>query len=215
MIRVNLLVEGKSEQTFIMDLLYHAFINKGIHLSTQNAGGLIKYSEFKKQLQIWIKSAEAEGVYFSTMIDFYGLGRIKDGFPGYEQAKLLQDPYQRIRAVEDAFAADINYQKFIPYIQLHEFETLLFSDIDSMKDYVEDASLVDRIKLSVNDMLHPELINDGVLTAPSKRILAQIPNYDKPVAGTIVAMKIGLQKIRAACPHFNEWIEKLEKLAPG
>ena len=58
----------------------------------------------------------------------------------------------------------------------------------------------------------PELINDGQDTAPSKRILKKIPEYDKATAGVRIVGRIGLPTLRAKCPHFNEWLYQLEEL---
>jgi len=58
----------------------------------------------------------------------------------------------------------------------------------------------------------PELIDDGPDSAPSKRIIAHLPDYAKPVMGPQLAELIGLEVIRAKCPHFNAWLSRLEKL---
>jgi hypothetical protein len=54
--------------------------------------------------------------------------------------------------------------------------------------------------------------NDHPDTAPSKRLLREIPEYDKANSGVIVAEQIGLGKMRRRCPHFNDWLTKLERL---
>ncbi len=61
---------------------------------------------------------------------------------------------------------------------------------------------------------NPELINDGPDTAPSKRIIAEIPEYEgmKSSAGPIVAEKIGLASLQTRCRHFGDWINQLEDL---
>jgi hypothetical protein len=69
-----------------------------------------------------------------------------------------------------------------------------------------------------------ELVRPGFITPehidqskpPSKRISA-IPGYDKPTAGALTAIEIGLPKLRAECAHFNDWIGRLERLGddPG
>ena len=56
----------------------------------------------------------------------------------------------------------------------------------------------------------PEEINDSPETAPSKRVEALIPGYQKPLMGTLAALEIGLEKIRDACPHFNNWLSQIE-----
>jgi hypothetical protein len=147
------------------------------------------------------------------MIDFYGL---PSDFPGYEQAQAANDPYARVTILERAFAEDIHSQRFIPYIQLHEFEALLLTDHTKLCDYYGEERL-DDLK-SLDDAIaveaNPELIDDGENSAPSKRISACIPEYGraKPTVGPIVAEEIGLITLRKSCRHFNEWIKKLERL---
>jgi hypothetical protein len=58
----------------------------------------------------------------------------------------------------------------------------------------------------------PEEINDQPSTAPHQRILNIYPTYQKPTFGVTIASRIGLQKIRDQCPHFSEWIRKLEQI---
>jgi hypothetical protein len=60
----------------------------------------------------------------------------------------------------------------------------------------------------------PELIDDGPHSAPSKRVIAQFPDYEdaKPAVGSQVAELIGLDVIRRKCPHFDAWLARLEKL---
>ncbi|MDP2936062.1 MAG: DUF4276 family protein, partial [Dehalococcoidia bacterium] len=52
--------------------------------------------------------------------------------------------------------------------------------------------------------------------APSKRVLDLIPKYQKPLLGTLAVLEIGLDTIRKECPHFNDWVTRLERAArPG
>ncbi len=62
---------------------------------------------------------------------------------------------------------------------------------------------------------NPEEIDDGVETAPSKRLLRMIPRYRKIVDGVNAAQIIGIDRVRAQCPHFNDWLIGLEALAAG
>ena len=61
----------------------------------------------------------------------------------------------------------------------------------------------------------PELIDDGPGTAPSKRIIDHLPRYesDKSTVGVQAAKRIGLARIRRRCPHFDKWIDRLQKPA--
>jgi oligopeptide/dipeptide ABC transporter ATP-binding protein len=58
----------------------------------------------------------------------------------------------------------------------------------------------------------PEEINDGETTAPSKRLQSLYPGYDKILFDPLIAQRIGLDKLRQECPHFRDWMSKLEAL---
>ncbi|WP_420847683.1 DUF4276 family protein [Natronosporangium hydrolyticum] len=57
----------------------------------------------------------------------------------------------------------------------------------------------------------PELVNDGVDTAPSKRISAALPRYSKTIDGPLCIQELGLAKLRATCPHLDAWLTELER----
>jgi hypothetical protein len=58
----------------------------------------------------------------------------------------------------------------------------------------------------------PEEINEGRETAPSKRIKTILPEYEKKIAGSLIALEIGFEKLCKENPHFHDWIEKLKRL---
>jgi hypothetical protein len=95
---------------------------------------------------------------------------------------------------------------------MHEFEALLFSDPKLLADGLElaDCSAAQGIR---DQFQSPEEINDSQQTAPSKRIMQLNAGYSKVTDGVLISQKIGLGAMRAQCPHFNAWIEKLEALA--
>ena len=131
---------------------------------------------------------------------------------------MQDDPYQRVQALEDALADDIDDHRFIPYIQLHEFEALLLSDPQELDSQFDNrAAGITRLVTMVSRFPSPEHINDSRNTAPSKRIIREIPEYEgrKASAGPIVAGRIGLSTMRDKCAHFAEWLAKLENLGEG
>jgi hypothetical protein len=67
--------------------------------------------------------------------------------------------------------------------------------------------------LAARGSLAPEEIDDGVETAPSKRI-GRITKYkyEKVLAGTRAAAASGIPRISQECPHFRAWLEWLETL---
>jgi len=63
-------------------------------------------------------------VFFTTMIDLYA---ISAEFPGLAEAEKLRHlPEKRVETLEQAFARDIDDPRFVPYIQLHEYEAIPF-----------------------------------------------------------------------------------------
>ena len=105
-------------------------------------------------------------------------------------------------------------RRLIPYIQLHEFEGLLFSEPTGfLEAFPGGQSLVDRLTAIRMQFSSPEDIDDGAATAPSKRILDIAPEYEKPVAGILIAQRIGLAVIRRECRHFDDWVARLLALA--
>ena len=66
----------------------------------------------------------------------------------------------------------------------------------------------------------PEEINDSPLTSPSARIESACTEvcgspriFQKRTHGPIITARIGLDQIRKECPHFNNWMNKLEAFA--
>ena len=102
----------------------------------------------------------------------------------------------------------------MPNVVMHEFEGLLFSDCEAMARGMGQSNLAGPFQ-EIRDIFEsPEHINDSPITAPSKRIETLVPGYQKPLLGTLAALEIGLDSMRAHCPNFDAWISRLEALAP-
>lgn len=225
MTRLNLVVEGRSEQNFALHLLI-PYLSRGnvfararqVETSRNKRkniiyrGGVLNYQQVKKDLERWMREDQNPEVYFSTLIDFY---RLPSDFPGYNGIGCFNDPYDKIKCLEQAFDQDMSHPRFIPYIQLHEFEALLLCDPSKFDhQYLNHDTQIKSLQEMVSGFESPELIDDGTETAPSKRIIKEIPEYayQKAVASQIIAENIGLDMMRSKCPHFNRWLEKLEAL---
>lgn len=102
--------------------------------------------------------------------------------------------------------------RFIPYVQMYEFEGLLFSDPEKMAQGIGQISLSGSLMKIRNQFNSPEEINDSVTTAPSKRIEKLFTAYEKPLHGSLAAKEIGLDVIRRECKRFDEWLKKLAAL---
>ena len=218
MIRLHFVVEGQTEEVFVRDVLMETLAAYGViadvHRITTgrrggavHRGGFVSYAHLKRDLSLWMKQDSNADSWFTTMVDFYGLPA---DFPGTHEARSITDPIERMIFLERQLSHDLKYRRFVPYIQLHEFEALLFSDAKSFATAFPDANeAIGALQRIRDSAASPEHIDDGEKTAPSKRICAILPDYVKPVAGPLIARAIGLSRIRGECKHFNAWIEML------
>ena len=221
MIRLNIVAEGQTEQRFIEKLIKPHLAQINVFVSCHcvqtssggriYSGGISSFSNLKRNIASWVRQDQQRDVRFTTMIDLYGL---PGDFPGYGKEAKHSDPYKQVTELEENLGNEIADRRFIPYLQLHEFEALLLSNPSAFKSYFKNAN-VGALQALAKDLKSPELINTGEKTAPSKRIIEIIPQYSrlKAVAGPIIAAHTGLDKMREKCPHFHAWLSKLETLS--
>ena len=223
---LHVLCEGQTELRFASKVLSTYLVVKGIIVLAQllitsrkknERGGILSYQQAKRDLTFMIRGTpdnETEVHYFTTMFDLYAL---PDDFPGFADASAMKD-YNQVAKLENAFGKDLNCYKFIPYIQLHEFEALVLCDIDGLKDsYPNSAKRLNELKNEATSQYgdNMELVDNSAETAPSKRIIMALKDeyhYDKPKTGTEITDKIGIDTLRAKCRHFDAWLTKLEQL---
>ena len=145
----------------------------------------------------------------TSLVDLYGFRDDLATDPEALQERLLSE-------IEKQIGRKVNRAKMLPYVQRHEFESLLFSHVEVFADVPgvsgESVRLLENMRLQYRT---PEDINNDSETAPSKRILRLIPRYRKVVNGPPLAGKIGLEVIRAECPRFGAWLTSLESLEAG
>lgn len=224
MIRLHITAEGQTEQRFVHEVLQlhlaafevYADVRCVITSTDKRAGkehrgGMTTYVRARDDILDWMKEDPAPECRFTTMFDLYRLPR---DFPGYEEAMKKTDPYQRVSDLEQALAKDIGNRRLVPYIQLHEFETLILSDPQKLDwEYLEHEKPIKRLIAMVERGGNPELINGGDETAPSKRIIKEIPEHEgNKISGASVVARIGLPLLREKCKHFHEWVSRLERL---
>jgi len=212
--KVLVLCEGQTEQTFVRDILEPhlalygkqakpvVLTTKVTGAGTQHKGGVSKYQPIRRDVLKLLGDSSAACV--TTMLDYYGLPH---DFPG--KANLSgHTPYQRVAHLERAFAADIGDRRFLPYLMLHEFEAMLFTDPTVLSGVLNTSQTLSMPR----GFTSPEEIDEGQQTHPSARIRQQFPRYEKTRHGPQAAARIGLARIRAHCPHLDAWIKALEEL---
>ena len=135
-------------------------------------------------------------------------------FPGYAECARARSANRRAECLEEGLANDIVHRRFIPYVQLHEFEALLFSDPREFEaEFPDRPDRIAELVRTREQFPTPEDIDDGAESAPSKRIRRELPDYGKVAMGPGMAKRIGLPLLRQQCPHFGQWIEKIEAAA--
>jgi hypothetical protein len=220
MVRLLAFVEGATEERFIKETVAPALRAVSIDMrattpgAKRSQGGVRPWGSTRLDLIAFLK--EDNGRYVTTMFDYYGMPM---DWPGRQQACTLPCA-SRATAVEDAILAEVsrdightfNPQQFIPYIQMHEFEALLFSDAITLGAALPAQNAGNDLQAVANAFPTPEEIDDSPLSAPSKRILSICEAYQKVLHGNIAAQRIGLHAMRAKCPHFDAWLDRLEAL---
>ena len=216
--RILISVEGQTEETFVREVLArhlwrHEVDPMPVLISTKIVksgpsfkGGLTSYERTKKEILRLLRDTDAAAV--TTMYDLYGLPQ---DFPGY-QSRPARDGYAKVEHLESALNRDIDHCRFRAYLQLHEFEALLFVDPERTAAQFPASGHVGTLREIRAAVSSPEEIDDHPDTAPSKRLLALFPGYQKALHGSLITIQVGLEQIRRECSHFDGWLEWLEGL---
>jgi len=118
MIRVNIITEGQTEETFVRTVLSPELGTKNIFLTARCVetsrtkskiyrGGLLDYEKAKKDIIRWLKQDKDAVV--TTMFDLYAL---PDSFPSKKESVTIADQYKKVEFLEEQF---YNYiQKELP-----------------------------------------------------------------------------------------------------
>lgn len=213
--RVYLLVEGQTEEAFVNELMVGRYAAMGRYLypvivrtSSHHRGGVVSYAKIRPQIELLCK--QDGSAFVTTLFDLYGL---PSDFPGKtdQDYPIAANGELKAEFLETRLAADIAQANFIPNLLVHEFEALLFTKIEAFEEWIDDDNALLPLR-NIRCSTAPEDINDALQTAPSKRILKVMPSYQKTFHGPLIASGIGLDAIRAECPHFDNWLNKIENL---
>ena len=207
--RVYIVVEGQTEQEFVNSVISPYLQNFGIlnvtpiliRTSRTGRGGMVSYSHLAKTIKPLLMSEKNDYI-VTTFIDFF---RLPHDMPHYGDSMKKSDKIEQIKSLEGAINEAIDDRRFFSYIQLHEFEALLFS---SNKGF-ESKELAEKTASIISSYDNPEDINTSPEGAPSKRLLAIKSDYNKVLEGNLIALEIGIKSILEKCPRFAGWINKI------
>ena len=214
--KILILVEGQTEERFVKDVLtpYLELRNiwcipkiattKSVKSGPDFKGGIVSYPKVKSEIQRLLNDSNA--VLVTTLIDYYGFASLVP----FRNSIQGTSCFERVRSLEELFVKDINNHRFLPYLQLHEFEAMLFVSPRAISTAFPDQGKEDEILKIKKEFNSPEEIDDNPQTAPSKRLSKIYPNYQKNSDGPLILRRIGLDYIRKECNHFNNWVTQLE-----
>lgn len=210
MIRVCIVCEGQTEVEFVKNCLAPYLLNHQVQAfpsllqspSGNHRGGRVTVERLVRFMSHQYHQTDR----ITTLVDFYGFqdrnGRNRD--------QLEAD----IRTGVAASTTGYDARFVLPYVQMHEFEGLLFTDPDAF-EWVEDGwneQTSAALKQVQEAFASPEDINDSPQTAPSKRILSifEEGTYSKTEHGPLIAEAIGIDAIRGQCPKFDAWVTQIQ-----
>lgn len=228
MSRLLLHVEGQTEETFVNDVLAPHLCERGYDSvrarllgnarQRDRRGGIRDWNAVRRDITNHLR--EDTGAFATTMVDYYGLPRTgQRAWPGRSRAATLRFA-EKAEVVEAELLEDIRREmggglypnRFVPYVMMHEFEALLFSDCERFGNGIERPDLAASFQCIRDQFASPEEIDDSPETAPSKRVESLVAGYQKPFLGILAALEIGLDAMRRECPHFAMWLSRLEAL---
>lgn len=197
MVRVGVSVEGTTEERFVKMVLEPYFASKHIYMTPISVGGAINLDRIRSELRRMANSFD----YVTTFYDFYGFQGVAENETKESlELKIKEHVHSSIQS------------KLIPYIQMYEFEGLLFASPNIIANNLKGANILEWSSEVLNEFGgNPESINDNVETAPSKRLIRHT-DYIKTTHGPNIAKEIGVDEIRRKCAGFDGWVTQIEQL---
>jgi len=228
MARLLVHVEGQTEEDFVNFVLRDYLLHCGYQSVSARIIGNARLRRRRGGIRPWLMVRkdivnhlhEDPGCVATTMVDFYGLPQHGDrAWPG-RAAAVGASGHQKASVVEEALRDDLAHEmgtdfditRFLPFVVVHEFEGLLFIDCAAFARGICRPDLEPSFSQIREGFATPEDIDDSPVTAPSKRVEELVPGYEKPLFGALAILEIGLDPIRAECPHFDDWLDQLESL---
>jgi Domain of unknown function (DUF4276) len=210
--RIFIVAEGQTEQEFVNTILapylrqfdIYSVTPVLINTSKYGRGGFVNYKHLANTINGLLRGTSTDLI-VTTFVDFF---RMPNNMPNYTECIVKARKCDQIECLEAAMYKSFDDRRFFPYIQLHEFEALLFSN-NSGFESLFDEKIAAQTRLIVEAYNNPEDINSTPAGAPSKRILAIKDNYDKVTEGNLIALEVGISTILERCPRFKRWVDEI------
>lgn len=212
--RIAILVEGQSEQAFVDSVLqpalgYNVAYLTAIIVATHRpaAGGKFsgggRWRHYRDDLRRLVNQPQWDLV--TTLIDFYA-------FPDDLPVNCARPHRGRDCVVRTASAmqAEINSQKFLPFVILHELEALVIASGAIQQAPLGDRTLGRQFRALLDEAGGDvEMIDDAPDTSPSKRLQGLVTHYDKIRDGIAILQAADLSEALQYCPGVATWVSRL------
>ena len=213
---LHILCEGQTEDVVTANVLEPHFAALGVWVSrsiftTKRVaggpdfkGGISGWPKLEREVRLLLRDSST--TVLTTMFDYYAFPPDAPGMADRPRGS----PHDRVLHVESALVKTIGSKRFLPNLVLHEIEAWVLADCTRLGQVMGDGGPAVELDRAVRLESGPEMVNDGVDTAPSKRIVSAYPQYTKTVDGPCVIADAGLDSIRSSCPHMNDWLREVE-----
>ncbi|MEV0619473.1 DUF4276 family protein [Nonomuraea sp. NPDC050404] len=210
--RLHVLCEGQTEETVVREVIepylhgsdvyvtWSIFTTKRPAGGPSHKGGLSSWGRLASEIRLLL--GDSSITVLTTMLDYYGLPADVPGMA----TRPSGSPHDRVAYVERAMADALGDPRFLPHLVLHEVEAWVLLGHEALGELTGDDALAQAVQAIVVQAQGAELVNDGVSTAPSKRLMRLYPRYRKTSDGPLVIAEIGIDAIRHGCPHADAWL---------
>jgi hypothetical protein len=140
-------------------------------------GGVSTWSKLERELRLLLHDSST--TVLTTLLDYYAFPPEAPGMADRPHGS----PHERVRYVESALVRAVDDARFVPHLVLHETEAWVLADCRQLGEVMGDPGPAAELQRVVHLESGPELVNDGVETAPSKRIMSAYPQYAKMIDG--------------------------------
>lgn len=223
-VEVIVFAEGPSDELFLKRVVAPALRSSQIflkpqtlHTSRVGAGGAVTFDRLKHNVRNTLRQSSTN--YLTTFLDLYALDT---DIPGKTDSFKHNGPRNKATHIQSKLQeALVAYtgcrpDRLFPHIQPYELEGLFFSNTEAMCAVVPGwGQFVAQLKAVRDEFETPEHINDNFESKPSSRLGDLLsPSYRKTTHAPLIGERIGLSSIAAQCPHFAQWLERLQRLRP-
>ncbi|ANN21414.1 hypothetical protein SD37_41475 [Amycolatopsis orientalis] len=213
---LHLLVEGQTEEIVVDSVLEPYLQDRGWTITKSivttkrpavgpaSRGGVSSWARLENEIRLLLRNSDIHTL--TILFDYYGFPADSPGM----RNRPSSSAYDRVEHVEKSLVSAISDTRFVPHLVLHELETWVFAAAEQLGWLFSGTGLAERLQKDVDGAGGPELVNDGLDTAPSKRLARYCDGYSKTNDGPLAIADLGIDALRSRCPHMDSWLSRLD-----